>query len=296
MNENIKNRYKPYRYMLDGGVTVIDSSLGKFAIKRKTQDLLTLYNYLSTKDFYNYPTIDYDYKNEFYVTRFVNEDFIIKEEKEQEFAKIVALLHSKTVFFRETSIDNYKEIYDIIEENINYMQIFYEGLFLKSLKKEFQSPCEYLLSRNYYKIKSALNFASEKLRSWYEEVDKTKMRVSIIHNNLSLKHFIYNIDKSIIISWDKFRIDSPIIDIVNYYKCDFDSSNIKAFLTEYLKRFELLDCERNLLFVMLCIPPIIKTDIANELEKTQEIKKLINYVYKTESTIRPYYSEDEVKK
>ncbi|MBR4230916.1 MAG: hypothetical protein IKR74_02005 [Bacilli bacterium] len=295
MNEKVKNRYKPYRFSINQGTTIIDSSSGKFIIKQKTQDLATLFNYLDSKGFYNHPVIDFDYKNESYVTKFVEEDFIIKEQKEIEFAKIVASLHNKTVFFKETSTDNYKEIYEIVQENINYMQVFYEGLFLNNLKKEFQSPSEYLFNRNYYKIKSALAFAKDKLDSWYENVNKENMRVSIIHNNLSLNHFIYNVNESIITSWDKYRIDSPIIDIINYYKTDFDSSNFKSFLKEYFRCFDLLESEKDLLFIILALPIPLKIDNTSEFEKTRIVKNVINYIYKTESIIRPYYSENKEK-
>ena len=68
--------------------------------------------------------------------KYVKEDFLPIEQKTLEYAKTVASLHNKTVYFKETSIDNFKEIKDIVEENINYMSSFYEGLFLNVLKKE----------------------------------------------------------------------------------------------------------------------------------------------------------------
>ena len=296
MNEIIKNRYKPYRYSFDKGTTVIDSTLGKYIIKKKTQDLFTLYNYLDSKGFYNHPTIDYDCQSECYVTKYVEEDFVIKDQKEIELAKILASLHNKTVFFKETSIDNYKEIYEIVLENINYIQNFYDGFFLNFLKKEFQSPSEYLFTRNYYKIKAALSFAREKLDEWYESVNKENMRVSIIHNNLSLEHFIFNNERSILISWDKYRIDSPIIDIINFYKLDYEEINFKSFLREYLRFFELLDSEKELLFIILSIPLPLNRDLDSEIKMIKEVKRVINYVYKTESAIRPYYAKDEVEK
>ena len=295
MNEIIKNRYKPYRYSINKGITVIDSTSGKYTIKNKTQDLFTLFNYLDSKGFYNHPIIDFDNKNDCYVSKYVEEDFIIEDEKEIELAKIVASLHNKTVFFKETSLDNYKEIYEIVLENISFIHTFYEGLFLNLLKKEFQSPSEYLLTRNYYKIVSALSFARDKLDLWYEGVNKENMRVSIIHNNLSIDHFIFNNDKSILISWDKYRIDSPIIDIINLYKSDFENCNFKTFLSQYLKSFELLDSEKELLLIILSIPLPLKNKFNSELEKVKEVKKIVNYIYKIESTIRPYNSKNEIK-
>lgn len=293
MNDIIKSKYKPYCYSINNNVTIIDSSAGKFIVKKQVKELLTLFNYLDSRGFTNHPIIDYSYQNKEYIMKYVKEDFLPIEQKTLEYAKTVASLHNKTVYFKETSIDNFKEIKDIVEENINYMSSFYEGLFLNVLKKEFLSPSDYLFTRNYYKIRQALLFAKDHIDAWYDTTNKENFRVCIIHNNLTFNHFIYNENESILISWDQYRIDSPIVDLINLYKNDYENINFKSFFDEYLKRFELLENEKELLFIILAIPyPLISED-KSEINKAMQIKKLIDYVYKTEKLIRPYYAKDE---
>ena len=291
----INSRYKPYRYSINKSVTVIDSTSGKYIIKKQYKDLQTLFNYLKSRGFYNFPNIEYNYHNEENIIEFIEEDYTLKEHKLIELANIVASLHNKTVYFKDTSIDNYKEIKENIEENIDYLSVYYEGLFLNICKKEFQSPSEYLYARNYYRLKQAFVFAKDRINDWYEEVPKNEFRVSIIHNDLSLDHFIYNASKSVLISWDKYRIDSPIIDIVNLYKKEYFDVNFESFFKEYFKRFELLDFEKELLFIILAIPEKIDIESGNEFEKTKLVKKLIEYINKTDQLTRPYYSKEEEK-
>ena len=285
---SIKDRFKPYRYTINKGITIIDSSEGKYIVKKQSKELETLFNYLESRGFDNFPKIAYNYRNEENVYEFIEEDSIPKKQKIDELAKVVASLHNKTVYFKDISIDNIKEIKSIIEENITYMRVYYEGLFLKNCKYEFQSPSQYLLCRNYYRIMAALNYAKDNLDKWYENADKTEFRVSVIHNNLSLDHYIYNKYNSKLVSWDKYRIDSPIIDIVNFYKKEYLNANLNAFFKEYFKRFEITNNERDLLFIMLSIPNTINIDNLNEIDKVREIKKLIKYIDDTENLIRPY--------
>ena len=44
--EILKNIYKPYRYTLKGNVTVLETMNGDFIVKKKTNDIKAIYNYL----------------------------------------------------------------------------------------------------------------------------------------------------------------------------------------------------------------------------------------------------------
>ena len=49
------------------------------------------------------------------------------------------------------------------------------------------------------------------------------------------------------------------------------------------------------LFVLITMPPEIKM-INDEFNKCKNISKVIDYVFKTEDLIRPYYAEEEEEK
>jgi hypothetical protein len=114
------------------------------------------------------------------------------------------------------------------------------------------------------------------------------MRVSLVHNNLSLDHFIKN-DNDYLISWDNYIIDSPIIDIVKLYKSVCIDMDFSESLKTYTEKFPLNDSEKKLLCIMLVMPDEI--DLSdNELKNVYNVRKYLDYIYKTENLIKEYYN------
>jgi hypothetical protein len=114
------------------------------------------------------------------------------------------------------------------------------------------------------------------------------MRVSTIHNNLDLDHLVRSQDLSLL-SWDKARVDMPIYDMLDFYKryaLDFDFSEL---INAYESKYKLLEDERILLFVMMSIPSKIVYE-KNEIENCRRVRKLLDYIYKTEQVLTPYYT------
>ena len=50
--------------------------------------------------------------------------------------------------------------------------------------------------------------------------DDLKERVAFIHNNLEVEHFIKN-KKGYLVSWEKSKIDSPILDLITFYQKEY---------------------------------------------------------------------------
>ena len=292
----LKSVYKPYRYTLNNNVTVIESTSGKFVIKKQNKDLFTLFNYLTNRGFDNYPKIIHNYRNEENVLEFIEEDHIPGEQKLIDLSLLLASLHNKTVYYKKVSLDDFKEIYDSVSTNISYLSSYFESLFLSTLKEEFLSPSKYLYSRNYYKIRQCLNFCKEELNIWFDLVkENDKARVAVVHNNLSLEHFIYNHNRSALISWDNYKIDTPIIDFVHLYQKEYLNYDFSSFLEKYINNFELLENEKKLLFILISLPLYFElTD--NEFNNTKIIKEKITYLFETEKLIGPYYPKEEEEK
>lgn len=289
----LKSVYKPYRYTLNNNVTIVESSSGNFVVKKQNKDLFTLFNYLSNRGFNHYPEIVHNYRNEENVFEYIKEDFIPSEQKLIDLADLLASLHNKTVYYKKASLDDVKEIYDAIDNNISYLSSYFEALFLSVLKEEFVSPSKYLFARNYYKIKQSLLFCREELSSWYEMVESNdKVRVAIVHNNVSMDHFIYNEQKSALISWDNYKIDTPILDFVHLYQKEYLNFDFSVFLEEYLKQFELLEYEQKLLFILISLPLYFEFE-ENEFTSTKKVKENITYIFNSEKLIRPYYSKEQ---
>jgi len=133
--EILKSIYKPYRYTLNNNVTIVESSSGKFVVKKQNKDLFTLFNYLSNRGFNHYPELVQNYRNEENVFSFIEEDIIPKEQKLTDLASLLASLHNKTVYYKNVSLDDYKEIYEAITNNISYLGTYFESLFLIFAKR-----------------------------------------------------------------------------------------------------------------------------------------------------------------
>ena len=263
MNKSIdvlKKIYKPYRYTKKGNTTIIYSTSGDFVIKEENKNIKELYSYLKSRNFDNFPNILDDSRKNINVYEYLNDTSYPKEQRANDLINLVTKLHYKTSFFKDVTEDKYKEIYDSILSNIRYLNERYDLYFDSFFKEVYNSPSHYLFQRNYTKLKNNLKFCENELNNWYYIVkSKKNVRVAVIHNNLSLSHFIKS-DKDYLISWNNSCIDSPIIDIVKFYKKEYFDINFDNLLKTYLNNFKLNNDEKKLLFVLLTLPDEIIFD------------------------------------
>ena len=291
----LKAIYKPYRYTIKGKATILETTSGDFLIKEKNKDLNELYNYLISRGFDNFPKLIDSSRKDINVFEYVESITMPKEQMCDDIIDLIASLHNKTSYFKEVSEDKFKSIYEDIKSNISFLKNYYDTMYEIGFSEEFMSPATYLFMRNFYKINAALDFCDREINEWYELIKgESKIRVSVVHNNLSIEHFLKG-NKEVLISWDNYLIDTPIIDIVKLYKNEYLNMNFSEVLERYFYKFPLLPYEQKLLFVLITMPPEIKM-INDEFNKCKNISKVIDYVFKTEDLIRPYYAEEEEEK
>lgn len=290
--EVLKSIYKPYRYTIKGKSTILETTCGDFIIKPKNKDINELYTYLTNRGFMNYPKIIDSSRDEVNVFEYVEDIKLPKEQKCDDLIEIIASLHNKTSYFKEVSEDKFKNIYEDIKSNINYLSNYYNTLYEIGFNEVYESPSNYIFMRNYFKINAALEYANNELDNWYSLVtSETKIRVCLIHNNLELNHLLNNK----LISWDNYMIDTPVIDIVKLYKKEWKNIDFSEILERYMYKFPLLEYEKKLLFILISMPPEIKKS-DNEFEKCKVVSEVMDYVFKTEELIRPYNTEHEEEK
>ena len=294
--EVLKSIYKPLKYTLKGKVTILETTSGNYIVKEKNNDIRSLYHYLSSRNFHNYPELIDDSRKEVNVYKMIEDDPTPKEQKMDDLIDTICLLHSKTSYYKEVTEDKYQSIYDNIKNNILYLRGLYNEYFDELLPVEYLSPSEYLLLRNISKLFAALDFCEDKLNDWYDLVkEERKQRVSVVHNNLDVSHIIRH-KENYLISWDYAKVDTPILDIVKLYQNEYFNYDFGPILESYFKKFPLKDAERELLFILIALPPEIKFEGKDEMEKTKLIREKLDYVFKTEDLLRPYYSKDEEEK
>lgn len=256
--------------------------------KKRNNDLNNVYKYLKSRSFDYFPepiTID----NLYEVYPFLEDTYEPSEQKATDIMHLLGLLHSKTTFYREIDIDKNKEIYENISDELEYLNNFYNDLITMIEKEVYMSPSGYLIARNINIIFGSIYYAKHNLEEWYKKIDNNKNeRVVNIHNNISLDHYIKN-EKPYLISWNKSRIDSPIYDLLSFYKnhyLDFDFDDLFHF---YESGYPLKEDERLLLFTYMAIPYKIEI-MSDEYEMCIKINKMIEYLYKTSNLIMNYHS------
>src|SRR5574344_1120415 len=284
----IKKAYKPYKYTIKGKSIIIETTLSKFVVKENKNNLKDLFSYLSSRDFNNYPKVVNNLRDDSLLYEYIDDTDTPKEQKSIDLISLVSNLHHKTNYYKEVSEDKYQEIYDNVNSNIDYLNDYYNNLFSKYFQTIYHSPSQILFLNNFYQIQNALIFCKKELDNWFELVKKEgRQRVAVIHNNLSIDHFIKS-NQDYLISWDNYKIDTPVLDIVNFYKNNYYDIDFKSVLDTYLDRFPLNESEQKLFFVLINMPPKIELN-SNEFANTKNIREKLDYIFKTEKLTRPYY-------
>ena len=271
-------------YKKEGNVIIADTNVGKVVIKKnKNKDYI--YNYLSNRNFNYYPEI---LENQNYiVSKYIEDIDIPKEQKMMDLIDLVSLLHSKTTHYKEISEDEYKKIYEDLANNYEYLYEYYNDIISLIDEKVFMSPSEYLLARNISFIFKSIEIGKGYVESWLTSITGlNKMRVSVVHNNLNLSHFIRN-DKAYLISWDKSKIDIPIFDLYNLYNSHFSDLDFLELLKRYESVYPLKKYELELLFILITMPDKIEFN-DTEYNMCKKISNEIDRLYKSNELIEEY--------
>ena len=288
MNRNLEifsKIYKPYKIEKKNNVFIFKTMDGNYVIKINPKlDYRKLYSYLLSRSFDYVPKLSPDSRDDAVVLEYIEDVSIDKNQKILDLINLVSLLHSKTSYYKEITLDRYKELYEQLKNNVLFIDTYYEEMFMKYLYNEYNSPYEYLLLRNYTLIYNACKYCLDKIEKWYLSIsDKNKQRVVLVHNNLKLDHYLKN-ESEYLISWDKYIIDSPVLDLVNLYKNEWEDITFKEVLDTYNNSFSLLDEEKILFNILISIPYKIDNDLS-EYDKCRELRRLINYLNKSSSLV-----------
>lgn len=246
-------------------------------IKRTSKSLIELYNIFKETSFNNYPEVIRIDENTL-ETKYIKEIKYKELIKGTELIKTVSNLHKSTLDIIDVSKNKYKKIYNKLMGNIEYLNEYYNSLVDEIEYKEYNSPSEYLFIRNYSVILSTLKYSKETLKKWFKIVEtKSKDRVSIIHNNLSLNHFIKG-ENNYLISFDNYKVDTLILDLYKFYINDGYKLEFKKLIDIYEENMKLTEEEKLLFNILITIPPKLVFK-RNEYQNTIYIKDNFSYIY-----------------
>ena len=261
----------------------------EYVLKENTGN--RVFSYLDARNFNYYPS-NKVLSDKYVLYEYLKDYDISNDERAIELINLVSLLHSKTTRYNNISIDDYKKIYEDIDNRIDKLYSYYSDLNDLIEQEIYMSPSYYLLARNISKIYSSLNFRKNELDSWYDLVkDSKKERVALLHNNLSLEHLIRN-ESSYLISWDKSSFNNPIYDLYDFYKNNYEKIEFSSLLEIYQKRYPLKENELKLFFILISIPDKIEFT-NNEFDNCKRVDKMLDYLYKTDNIVSPYYPKNK---
>lgn len=269
---------------LKGKVKIIDTDSGKIVVKKHSKELSSLFDYLSNRGFNNYPSIvNEDRDNvEF---EYISSDKYNNLEKENKLIRLVGDLHYKTTYFKTVSRHKYKEIYNKLIDNVDFLKDYYNKLIMDIDSERYMSPSSYLFARNYSIIMANLYYIEKELNSWYNLVkEKTRQRVSVLHNNLRMDNFICG-SREVLTGWDSYLVDTPVLDIYKLYKNEYKNLDIASLFKEYNEVYKLSEDEIKLFNILISLP--IKIDMSlSEYNKVKSIKEMLDYIYTTSHFIK----------
>ena len=294
INQILKSKgLKPRSYQKKGKTFLIETNDGKFIYKEGKINPQIL-NYLKSRSFDYIPSFLNNPNDPYQLEIYIESLDIPEEQKMLDLIKLTALLHSKTTHYKEINLDYYEQIYDDLNNNINYLYLYYTDIITVIETKIYMSPSQQLLARNISKIYETIDNNKQRLDTWHAHIkEKRKQRQVVLHNNLKLEHFLET-DTPYLISWDKAKIESPVFDLYKLYQnhaLDFD---FESLLHEYENIYPLKKDEKELLFILISMPDLINVK-NTEYQNCKEISRLIDKIYKTENLISPKESKNRTK-
>ena len=262
-----------------GKCLIVNVDNKKYVIKADNNHISSLYSYLNSRGFNNYPKLLLN-DDKYNVYEFIDNVNSSIEQKAYDLIELLSLLHSKTTYYKTMDIDEYKELFENSMKKIDSTVTYYNNLMNNIEIHMFMSPSEYLIARNISKIMSSLESSKNSIISWYDLVKtKAKKRIVTLYNNIDLDHILRNKDLYLL-SWDKSKEGIPIYDLYEFYN-KYSYLNIDDLLDYYEKKYPLLEEEKLLLSSLISIPPILEFT-SNELDNCKNIKKVIDNIYRSE--------------
>lgn len=274
---------------------VLSTDQGQFVIVKKVRkDLPSIYRYLESRDFlYFLLPINSIQEDDYEIYPWKENTFLPLGEQATELIYVLSLLHTKTTFYETVELDDIKKIYEDMKKKLTELETYYQELQDMIEMHIFMAPSEYFLVRNISRIYMAIYFCQRELETWYEiMMKKRKKRVVLLHGSPTLSHF--QVEGSKLSHWNAARRDSPIYDLLIFYKAHYQSIDFASLLHLYESRYPLLPEEKSLFFLLLSIPPRIRLE-KDEYKKCEEIERYLEYLNKSSELLSEQYKEPATK-
>ena len=267
-----------------GKIIIVDTDKGEFVYKENINNY-SWYEYLKTRNFYNFPNCLNNKNTKYELRDYIKEKIISKNQKINDLILVVANLHRKTSFYKEINVDDLKKMYENMQKEADYLMNYYSDLNNYIDNIVFMSPSEYLLVSNIDLFYYLISYLKVESTNWYNHMkNKKTIRYSMIHNNLSINHFISG-DENILINFEKAKLDYPVKDLSKMYEEIYEDLNLEEFLNIYEKNNKL-DYDE-VLFLLLNLSMIKKVELSiDTYSDCYNLSKYLVYLKKIASLIQ----------
>ncbi|MBR1679952.1 MAG: hypothetical protein IJ704_04860 [Bacilli bacterium] len=283
--EVLKNIYKPYKYTIQGSAHILKSTSGDVVLKEKKNDIQNLYQYLQSRGFSSFPNLLDDSRDGVNVFEYLDTNEIPLEQKAEDFILLVASLHAKTSYEKNAALDDFKKIYELIHDKIEYLKYYYDSLYQDYFQQVYPSPHAYFFLTHFSKIYASLMYSEKELEVWYSHAKELKQyRVCQIHHHLSLEHYLCG-KKEALCSWEHSKKDSPVLDLIEFYQQNYFELNFEHLMEKYYSICPWSQEEKELFYTMIAIPFKFE-EKGSEFEVVSNVRKVLDYVYRTEELIK----------
>jgi len=264
----------PKQYQKKNNVDIITTENGRYVLKKGKND--AVYEYLQNRNFQNfsYPITK---ANEPYLIYPYIEDYPVpKEQRVEDFIYLLSILHTKTTFYKTVNLDYIKEIFESLRARQDYLIQYYHNLQDMIEVEKYMSPSHYQLIRNLSLIYFHLTESKLQIEKWYNLMkENKKMRYVMTHGNLKKEHFIEN-QNLYLISWDRSRINSPVYDLENFYRNNWQDTTLRDLLEIYQSKYLLRKEELYLFLALIHLPQKIEFQ-DSEIENVRCVHSFIQY-------------------
>jgi len=280
---NVRNFSRKYKisikkYKMVGKTKILYTDNGTYCLKPKERkDINKVIDYLKTKQFNNILDFRSDDCDEYEITDYIEEIEVPKEEKAMEAIYLISMLHNKTTFYKNISLDEVKCFYEEHINKIKDIRNYIDNLCYMYDNNLFPSPSEYIFLRNVTLLYNSLDYSKHYINKWYEIMkNKSSRRIVMNHNNLDLSHLLIG-KNPYLINWNNAILAPPVVDLCTFFKKNYQDINIQSLLGVYTSKYQLLQEEYFLLFALLLLPEKIElTEI--EIENTRIIYNYYKYI------------------
>lgn len=228
----------------------------KYLYRKKGIKLDELFHYFESISFFNYLMPLNSLDDDFVLYHYPNEVSLDEEEKGRRMLFVLLSLEKKSIIQRELSIDEKKELYENICNDIEETVTYYLDLEKKILEFDFPPISYYVLLNNISQFYRLLDYSRYQLNRWYSS-ESNLYRESFLVGDVSINSFVFS-DDTYLYGIDQWKRGCLLLDFLSFFKNNSSLPNIWELFHSFQEELSLTKEELSLFYSLISIPEKIE--------------------------------------